>query len=48
MDMNLLKIYGNTYGAFLFGKPDLCTGDLDFLRKLMVKDFGHFEDRNVR
>uniref|UniRef100_A0A914CD05 Cytochrome P450 n=1 Tax=Acrobeloides nanus TaxID=290746 RepID=A0A914CD05_9BILA len=44
-DMKLKEKYGPTYGTHVLGKPDLASSDLEILRRVMVKDFSHFEDR---
>jgi cytochrome P450 len=44
-DMENMKNYGPTYGTYLFSKKEIVSADLDLLRRVLVKDFGHFEDR---
>jgi hypothetical protein len=33
--------------SYFMGKADLASSDLDILRHILVKDFDHFQDRNV-
>nr|KAG5709743.1 hypothetical protein BaRGS_027768 [Batillaria attramentaria] len=39
------KEYGRVYGIYLGRQPLLVTSDLDILKEVLVKDFGHFSDR---
>nr|KAG5709741.1 hypothetical protein BaRGS_027766 [Batillaria attramentaria] len=41
------KKYGRTYGIYQNRIPLLVTSDLDILKEVLVKDFGHFTDRFI-
>ena len=47
-DYNKFKIGQKlkVHGWFLLGKPALSINDVDILKKIQVKDFNHFVDRN--
>lgn len=36
---------GQTFGGYLLGLREMSTMDLDILRSVFVKEFGHFQDR---
>ncbi|XP_070208336.1 cytochrome P450 3A24-like [Littorina saxatilis] len=39
------KKYGRVYGIYVGRQPMIVVSDLDILKEVMVKDFGHFTDR---
>lgn len=42
------KKYGPVYGSYDLDKPILVVGDPEAVKNIMVRDFGHFVDRQVR
>eukprot|EP00914_Ancora_sagittata_P013173 GHVO01025656.1.p1 GENE.GHVO01025656.1~~GHVO01025656.1.p1 ORF type:complete len:508 (-),score=72.24 GHVO01025656.1:72-1595(-) len=40
-----MKKYGKVYAEYSGGSPVLVVGDIDILKKILVKDFGYFTNR---
>ena len=47
-DSELIKKYGKTCGFFELNRPTVVTTDLNFIKAVMIKDFGYFVNRRVK